>query len=315
MERKQMQKLDRKIPYLALAPLALILGTSLSAQDLNKKVWTAPSRAKRKVNPLSLDQESILAGKAIFLRNCMVCHGTQGKGDGPAAAALKPHPKDLTDPAILEQKDGELYWKIRTGKAPMPGFATSMKRKEIWQVINFLRNLEMKRAKLTVQKVKDPKSATHRIFVQYTNLLKTLKSKQWAPSARKAAKAFAREVASLQIPSLRDKAAKDLWLSAKKELQNGAIMLMSPKEKDSMEGFQQITKALDKLLTRFGNTEKSEISLFVCKMGKSKGGNLWLQLGKNLQNPFPWGVKMPTCGERVKTYELPQSAKTSKPTK
>jgi len=37
-----------------------------------------------------------VAGKDLFREYCAVCHGTAGKGDGPAAAALKPQPSDLT---------------------------------------------------------------------------------------------------------------------------------------------------------------------------------------------------------------------------
>ncbi|MGD1095809.1 MAG: c-type cytochrome [Bryobacteraceae bacterium] len=35
-------------------------------------------------------------GKAMFMEYCAVCHGTEGKGNGPAAAALKKAPADLT---------------------------------------------------------------------------------------------------------------------------------------------------------------------------------------------------------------------------
>lgn len=36
-------------------------------------------------------------GQQLFAQNCATCHGTTGKGDGPAAAALNPKPQDLTD--------------------------------------------------------------------------------------------------------------------------------------------------------------------------------------------------------------------------
>jgi len=34
-------------------------------------------------------------GKASFSRNCVACHGPRGEGDGPAAKALKPRPRNL----------------------------------------------------------------------------------------------------------------------------------------------------------------------------------------------------------------------------
>jgi len=36
------------------------------------------------------------SGKEMYTAYCAVCHGTLGKGDGPAAAALKKSPADLT---------------------------------------------------------------------------------------------------------------------------------------------------------------------------------------------------------------------------
>lgn len=35
-------------------------------------------------------------GAAFYEANCTSCHGPEGRGDGPAAAGLKPKPADLT---------------------------------------------------------------------------------------------------------------------------------------------------------------------------------------------------------------------------
>ncbi len=35
-------------------------------------------------------------GKLEYVKNCAVCHGVSGKGDGPLAASLKKSPADLT---------------------------------------------------------------------------------------------------------------------------------------------------------------------------------------------------------------------------
>ena len=34
-------------------------------------------------------------GKPIFEKNCVMCHGASGKGDGPAGKMLKPPPGDF----------------------------------------------------------------------------------------------------------------------------------------------------------------------------------------------------------------------------
>ncbi len=45
----------------------------------------------------------------IFQQRCVTCHGADGKGSGPAAAALNPKPRDYTDSAWQAQvKDEDL---------------------------------------------------------------------------------------------------------------------------------------------------------------------------------------------------------------
>ena len=46
---------------------------------------------------------SAASGKQMFEAYCASCHGTSGKGDGPAAGALKSAPADLTS---LTKKNG-----------------------------------------------------------------------------------------------------------------------------------------------------------------------------------------------------------------
>lgn len=48
-------------------------------------------QALLKASPALVDK-----GKSIFSINCASCHGVNGKGDGPAASALNPKPRDFT---------------------------------------------------------------------------------------------------------------------------------------------------------------------------------------------------------------------------
>lgn len=61
---------------------------------------SAPYAGKK--SPYRLDDKTILAqGKQIYEDKCAACHGTSGKGDGPAAAALNPKPVNLTDANLM----------------------------------------------------------------------------------------------------------------------------------------------------------------------------------------------------------------------
>ena len=73
--------------------LAALLVVSASACGL----LYAQSKAIRKV---PLTQTSATSGEQMFKTYCAVCHGSDGRGNGPAATALKTLPSNLTQLAI-----------------------------------------------------------------------------------------------------------------------------------------------------------------------------------------------------------------------
>ena len=81
--------------------LALILFTTLAfavAQDASTQAPT--------VKHVPISNAPSNSGKEMFKSYCAVCHGTDGKGAGPAASAMKTPPADLT---TLAQKNGGKY--------------------------------------------------------------------------------------------------------------------------------------------------------------------------------------------------------------
>ncbi len=84
---------------------------------------------------------SIAAGAAVYAANCALCHGADGRGDGPAAAALPIRPANLTEPHLLAHSPGDLFWWVSHGRARgvMPGFAKILSPDRRWDVINYIR--------------------------------------------------------------------------------------------------------------------------------------------------------------------------------
>ena len=65
-------------------------------------------------------------GKSLYNSKCMICHGANGKGDGPAAAALSPQPKDFARPEFWKgDVDKKIANTIHNGLGPMPAFSLS----------------------------------------------------------------------------------------------------------------------------------------------------------------------------------------------
>jgi mono/diheme cytochrome c family protein len=101
--------------------------------------WTAPAAEKGIKNPLS-PGAGAQEGKKAYDANCVVCHGSGGKGDGPVGTALNPKPSNLTAKGVQVQSDGELFWKISTGRGAMPSWQT-LPQKERWSLVQFIRTL------------------------------------------------------------------------------------------------------------------------------------------------------------------------------
>ncbi len=61
------------------------------------------------------------SGSESFARNCAGCHGDAGRGDGLAAIALLPRPRDLTSARFSDRAIGEVLWKGAKGSS-MPAW-------------------------------------------------------------------------------------------------------------------------------------------------------------------------------------------------
>jgi cytochrome c oxidase cbb3-type subunit 2 len=123
--------------------------------------------------------ESIAHGKALFTKlECWKCHGQHGEGDGPSAATLT----DSKDQPIrpynfaLGKDDSrfkcgktnqDLYKIFMTGLdgTPMPSFADVIQPNDAWDLVHFLRTLQVKRH----GKENEVLSAAHGIIPAYVD--------------------------------------------------------------------------------------------------------------------------------------------------
>ena len=103
--------------------------------------------------------ESISHGKALFTKlECWKCHGPEGKGDGPSAATLTDSKDQPIRPynfagggtipdssAVLTNQD--IYRIFMTGVdgTPMPSFADTIQPNDAWDLVHFLRTLQVNR--------------------------------------------------------------------------------------------------------------------------------------------------------------------------
>ncbi len=79
---------------LALSLPLILVGLAVAQENQQKVVKKAPVTAT-----------SAASGAEMYKQYCAACHGKEGKGDGPAATALKQSPPDLS--TLAKRHDGK----------------------------------------------------------------------------------------------------------------------------------------------------------------------------------------------------------------
>ncbi|MBI3995250.1 MAG: c-type cytochrome [Nitrospirae bacterium] len=128
-------------PFTAAAgELDAVVGSTSPDEIPSKKVNTSP--------------DAIEAGKKIYERRCLPCHGVNGAGDGPAADVMDPRPRDFTrglyklrSTAFNElPTDEDLYRTISRGipGSGMPSWKRLLSEDERLQVIAYIKTFSDK---------------------------------------------------------------------------------------------------------------------------------------------------------------------------
>lgn len=82
-------------------------------------------------------------GKAVYEKSCVLCHGPQGRGDGPVGKTVNPPAADFTSAASKKKTDAELLATIENGRPPtaMVGWKGQLSDAEIQDVLAYVKSL------------------------------------------------------------------------------------------------------------------------------------------------------------------------------
>jgi len=100
----------------------------------------AVNAMEEQIREQPIDKSAATPGRAIYAQFCAVCHGDQGKGDGPAGANLAVKPLDLTVHALQHDEEYRIA-AIMRGRGAMPAFRGKLTTEQIVQVTSFIRQL------------------------------------------------------------------------------------------------------------------------------------------------------------------------------
>lgn len=136
--------MKKNCSLLILITILFIGSNKIVAQTSN---WVAPESSTNLINPFKGNASATADGKKIFNQMCVLCHGLQGKGNGEAGLSLERKPANFLSLKIINETDGNIFWKITHGKAPMATYEELLTEDQRWKLVNYIRQLEINREK------------------------------------------------------------------------------------------------------------------------------------------------------------------------
>jgi glucose/arabinose dehydrogenase len=105
--------------------------TLLLAQNIDTRFHDAPESAQKMKNPYEGQNSAAQAGKPLYARDCLSCHGKLGKGTGDVPS--------LVDGKLSGVRPGEVFWFITRGDkdSGMPSWS-QLPAKQRWQIVSYV---------------------------------------------------------------------------------------------------------------------------------------------------------------------------------
>jgi mono/diheme cytochrome c family protein len=96
-------------------------------------------------DPYKPTARNLEEGKALFETYCAVCHGLQGRGDGPISSKIPPPPSYHSD-RLMQFAHGHIFHVITLGTGKMPSYAAQLSADERWKIVTYVYTTLQKRS-------------------------------------------------------------------------------------------------------------------------------------------------------------------------
>ncbi len=93
------------------------------------------------VNPVEASEKNLARGKKVYETYCMVCHGDQGKGDGPLIPKF-PNPPSFKTQPVKDYSSGRLYHAVTKGFGLMASYASQIPAEDRWKLVQYVQTLQ-----------------------------------------------------------------------------------------------------------------------------------------------------------------------------
>lgn len=133
MKKKQLISLAAMM----IAAFLFVFANSVMAQK-KPGPWETPAKFKTMKG-----KGDLATGKDLYAKHCKACHGVKGLGDGPKSASLKTSCGDFSGKAFQSMTDGEIFYKLSTGRDEMPVYEKKVPDEgDRWGIVAYIRTLK-----------------------------------------------------------------------------------------------------------------------------------------------------------------------------
>ncbi len=132
----------RRAAGLGVLAVFLLVGTTQWIENANTGLMN-PLVEKAYADEKKATPEMIEKGKSIYATLCVSCHGLNGDGKGPVAAALTPKPADFTDGQWEHGGSPQKIYDTITKGIPgttMVPFGGQLSEEDRWAVVFYVKS-------------------------------------------------------------------------------------------------------------------------------------------------------------------------------
>lgn len=92
-------------------------------------------------NPLEDTPEVLAAGKVLYTRYCIHCHGSNGQGDGKVGQVFK-GVTPYNSRAVADKPEGHIFHVITHGKGRMLAHGSQISIEDRWKIVRYVQTLQ-----------------------------------------------------------------------------------------------------------------------------------------------------------------------------